>query len=274
MNIHFDNRELYCDLIASTVSSVTVGSHMYGLNNENSDVDYLHIYVEPTLNEMSFMWEHHQLQFKQSGIDHNFTTLQSFIRNALTGDATINFETLFSDELRDSKLKWLWKHRESFINYNVIKSYLGMAKRDLKFYRKETGGLRKHTPETNKKLSHFVRGVTFAKMLLKGKFVVDMKDTHSFKEFVSDIELLKGIKSGIHGMHADIVEYFEREMDELRDELNKRLDNQKIVKFMEPSIMKQIDYELMMFTKNQHTDVDKLDYGDIFYETLENGIVY
>ena len=273
MNIHFTDTELYKNLLATTVATIKVGSHMYNLDNEDSDIDYLNIYVESKNNIESFMWEHHQLQYKENNTDQNFSTIQSFIRNAMTGDATINFEVLFSDELKNSNLSWLYEHRESFINYNIIKSYLGLAKRDLKYYRKGTGNLRNHTKETDKKLSHFVRGIIFAKMLLNGKFVVNMKNTKNFKEFVPDLELLTGIKNGIHNMHTDLVEYFEREMNELRNELNIRLEKGQIVRFMDSEKMRILDEDLKKYIAYNEIDVD-IDYGDIFYEALEKGIEY
>ena len=267
MNIHFEDKKLYKDLKDSTVARIKVGSHMYSLNDDNSDEDYLNIYID---NTNSFMWEHHQLQFKEDGVDENFSTLQSFIRNAMTGDATINFEVLFSDELLNSPLSWLANYKESFINYNIIKSYLGLAKRDLKFYLKDTGKLRNHTKETDKKLSHFVRGIIFAKMLIDGKFVVNMKNTSTFKDFVPDLELLSNIKLGEHGMHSDVVEYFEKEMNTIRDELNRKLEAGEIVRFMKPKGMRALDIKAKEMIGNSIN----IDYGDIFYEALEKGVQY
>ena len=253
MNIHFKDYELFNTLKDASLATIKVGSHMYNLDNEDSDNDYLNIYSDTDTNNNSFMWEHHQLQYKESAVDENFSTIQSFIRNAITGDATINFEVLFSEELKNSQLGWLYNHRESFINYNIIKSYLGLAKRDLKYYRKDTGNLRNHTRETDKKLSHFVRGIIFAKMLLDSRFVVNLVDineeTHTYKGFVPDLMLLRDIKSGGHGMHSDVVEYFEKEMNYLREKLNSRLEKDEIVRFMEPSKMKALDEDINTFNK-------------------------
>lgn len=157
MNIHFKDENLYHSLIKNTCTQFKVGAHIYALENENSDIDFLNIYFENNQNRNSFLWEHHQLQFKKHNIDNNFTTLQGFIRNILVGDATINIEVLFSEQMRDSSLNWLWEMRYSFINYNIIRSYLGMAKRDLKDWRKDTFNGVKSSLKTNKKLTHFLR---------------------------------------------------------------------------------------------------------------------
>lgn len=269
MNIHFTDKKLLDSLNEATVATIKVGSHMYNLDNADSDNDYLNIYFDES---NSFMWEHHQLQYKDENTDRNFTTLQGFIRNAMTGDATINIEVIFSEELKNSNLNFLYKHRYSFINYNIIKSYLGLAKRDLKYYKKDTSNLRNHTKETNKKLSHFVRGIIFAKMLLSGYFVVDMEDTNTFGDFVPDLDLLTRIKDGTtEAMNAELVHYFENAMNELRIELNHKLETGQISRFMDPVKMKALDKEV----KNQGLiDEVNIDYGDIFYEALEKGIQY
>ncbi|RLC45136.1 MAG: hypothetical protein DRH57_08595, partial [Candidatus Cloacimonadota bacterium] len=81
MNIHFTDNKLYTDLCSQSVAAIKVGSHMYGLNNINSDVDWLTIYIQPAANRSSFMWEHHQLQYKKEKVDYNFSDLQTFVRN-------------------------------------------------------------------------------------------------------------------------------------------------------------------------------------------------
>jgi len=222
---------------------------MYNLNNSSSDDDYLYLYTEDKDNLKSVMWEHHQLQFKDEKIDYNFSTVQSFIRNILTGGSTINFEVIWSKELIGTPLEFLSEYKESFINYNIIKSYLGMAKRDLKYYRKDTKGLRYHTKETNKKLSHFVRGVIFAKMLINNNFNVSLEDSHTFKEMKSDMILLKSIKSdNCEQDYNDIIIFFEKEMNIIRDILSERLQSDLIQIYMKPDILCEIDEKIKQLT--------------------------
>ena len=276
MNIHFNNKKLFASLNAQTIAKIKVGSHMYGLNNTSSDEDFLSIYSEPKSNRNSFMWEHHQLQYKENNVDYNFTNLQTFIRNALTGDATINFEVLFSDGLIQTDLQWLYSFRNHFINYNIIKSYLGLAKRDLKYWKKDTSNMRNHTSETNKKLSHFVRGIIFANMLIKGSFTMDLINTKTYSKFnYSDLELLDRIKHGTLDYSFNmIVDFFEKQMHFLRVENNTNLENKKIPLYMDTKILKQLDNEVINFTNTFKDRIDKVDYGELYYDALENGLHY
>lgn len=276
MNIHFTDEVLFNNLNLQTITKIKVGSHMYGLNNANSDTDFLSIYIEPNWNRNSFMWEHHQLQYKDKGVDYNFTNLQTFIRNALTGDATINFEVLFSDELRASNLGWLATYRNHFINYNIIKSYLGLAKRDLKYWLKDTKNMKNHRAETHKKLSHFVRGIIFAKMLINKEFTMDLSNTKTFDNFdYNDLDLLDRIKHGtLDYSFKMLVDYFEKQMHFLRVENNVNLEKGNIVLYMDTEIMKELDNKICEFTSNFTDKVEKINYSTLYYEALENGLKY
>lgn len=61
MNIRFKSKKLFNILKLQTISTFKVGSYLYNLNNENSDINYLSIYIEPPKNRNSFLWSHHQL---------------------------------------------------------------------------------------------------------------------------------------------------------------------------------------------------------------------
>jgi len=278
MNIHFTDKELFYSLIDNTVFSTKIGSHMYGLDTSESDKDYLYVYLEDTDNNNSFMWEHHQLQYNEEDKDIMFVTLQNLIRNALTGDSTINFELIHSDVIKNSSLQWLWERRNYFINYNIIRSYLGLARRDLKFWRKFTNNGKKHTDETNKKLSHFVRGVIFAYNLMSDNFSLNLKNTTTYEESgLNDYDLVLSIKHGFTSEHfVEYVLYFEMLMDNLRDDLNNKLNNHKIYKFMSEKNLKDLDKNLKNFIKiySMNYYFSSLNYGDIFYTALENGIQY
>lgn len=276
MNIHFSDEKLYMSLNEQSLARIKVGSHMYGLNNANSDVDWLTIYVQPKANRNSFMWEHHQLQFKSSNIDYNYTDLQTFIRNILTGDATINFEVLWSDDLTYTNLAWLSEYKHHFINYNIIKSYLGLAKRDLRYWQKDTNTGKKNTPETHKKLSHFVRGVIFAKMLINGYFKLDLSEQRTFTEFdYTDLELLDRIKHGtLDYSFAKLVNIVEQQMHFSRVENNSNLDKKNIALYMNPNILKELDDKVSSCIDNFDEHVEKLEYSKLYYEAIENGITY
>lgn len=280
MNIHFDDVRLLNDLTNNTVFKTKIGSHMYGLDNTLSDIDILSIYVEDMDSRNSFMWEHHQLQYNDGEeIDRLFTTLQSLIRNALTGDSTINFEVIQSGDLKNTDLHWLWERRHYFFNYNIIKSYLGFAKRDLKYWNKDTNRGKKHTDATNKKLSHFVRGILYAKQLMEGEFTFDLVDQATFS--IDDHSLLVSIKNGELFENdvrdfKDMVNFFETMMNSLRKELNIRHDKKEIVTFMKADHLKELDDVVKNFV-DQHTCthfIRFIEYGDLMYNALENGVTY
>jgi len=250
MNIHFDDNKLFNSLQQHTIKSIEVGSVMYGIKSEISDTDYLCIYREDTENLKSFMYEHHQFQYKGTNTDYNFTNVQTFIRNILTGDSTINFEVLFSRSLIGTELEFLFIFRHNFINYNIIKSYLGLAKRDLKMYLSGKDS-------TPKKLSHFYRSVLFAEQLMGGEldllkhrdFLYGTKYKHENEKYLLD---------------------FKTKMIYLRDLNNKNLENNKIERIMDAKMLHIIDRE----TKKIPSSAINIDYGMISYLALANGIQY
>jgi predicted nucleotidyltransferase len=276
MNIHFNEIELFNNLHSLSVFKSEVGSYLYGLKNKSSDIDFLSIYIEPNLNLYTFLWEHHQLQYKTNSIDYNFTTLTSFIRNILTGDSTINFEMLFSDNLKNSELNFLYENRQYFINYNIIKSYLGLAKRDLKYWKKDTNNCLKHSIETNKKLSHFVRGVLFAEMLLNNKFTLKLNKSFILNYEKSDLDILIDIKNSDFQVDLDFINFIEEKMYDLRKLLNHKFEQGYIYKYMNPIKMKEIDSFIKDFisSKQNEINISHIDYHNLFYESLENGIKY
>lgn len=281
MNIHFtEEHNLTSTLDSLTVFRTAVGSTMYGLETEDSDIDYLSIYVEPTFNRNSLLWEHHQLQYKFSNVDYNYTTLQTFIRNILTGDSTINFEVLFSKELKHSEdLKWLYNYRFAFINYNIIKSYLGLAKRDLKMWRKSTkNGV--HTTETNKKLSHFFRGVTIAHNCIKytrERLNIDLLTHQDVTVLDKDIiTFLMDVKTGVYSKDIEAINYAEIVMNSDREELNILLNEGQIEKFMHPVTLRGLDSKVLAYCDNiqSRPSIARIDYKDLFYKDFGKDINY
>ena len=265
MNIHFKDEALLKALNKRTLLSIEVGSKMYNLNNEKSDVDMLNIYLEDKNNLGSFMWEHHQLQYKSNNTDFNFTTLQGFIRNALTGDATINIEVIFSEKLIGTELEFLYNNRYSFLTYNVLKSYLGLAKRDLKMLIKSSSNLRNFDEETNKKISHFVRGVMVAENILKNS-EINLSDENT--------EILRKLKNGLYERLElkFLLSDYSTLMNDLRDESNDLLNKGELLKFMDTNVMKILDTEVKGITKNYQNEIE-IDYKNLFYDAI-NGIIY
>ncbi len=165
MNIHFTDKELFEKLQKATIAKVIVGSHMYGTNNENSDIDYLNIYATSENELNSFIQTNHQLQYKEEGIDHNFVSLHSFLKNIINGDSTINFEVVASDSLIGTDLQFLTDYRSLFITHTMIRSYLGICRRDIKYYHKC-----ENEYDKIKKLRHIIRGYIYAKTMVSHVF--------------------------------------------------------------------------------------------------------
>lgn len=165
MNIHFKDKILFNSLKKATLAKVRVGSHLYGNNNENSDEDFLYIYATSENELKSFVWTNHQLQYKEEGIDHNFVSLHTFVRNIINGDSTINFEVVHSNELIGTPIEFLHKMRNAFNTYTVIKSYNGFGRRDCKHFNKAITD-----QEKRKCLGHIIRGYWYAERLLDKDF--------------------------------------------------------------------------------------------------------
>lgn len=168
MNIHITDKVLVDNLKNATIVKVVVGSHMYGTNNKNSDIDYLYIYATSENELLSVINTHHQLQYKEDGIDYLFVSLHTFINNILNGDSPINFEVINSTQLIGTELEWLYEMREYFITYTIIRSYLGICRRDIKHFHKC-----KTEYEKKKKLGHIIRGALYAEHMLTYKWDFD-----------------------------------------------------------------------------------------------------
>ena len=204
MNIHFKDENLFEQLMKSSLFQIEVGSSLYGLDTESSDKDILIIYAEGISNQKSFLWEHHQLQYKKDNIDYIFTTLPLFIRNWMSGDSTINFEVLFSEKLgSDENMNFLSRNKDRYYTYNIMKSYLGFAKRDLKTIRKNET----ENPNLYKKIAHFLRGV---------ETVTRIRNN----DYSNDFSHLKDIKLGKRLGVNTLIEEHESTMIQLRKKIN------------------------------------------------------
>lgn len=157
MNIHCTDKHLFKKLKDTTIVTVLVGSHMYGLNHEGSDKDYLNIFLPNSTYYLNPFKNHHQYQFKFDNVDEIFVDVNTFIQNLANGDSTINFECLFDKGFQESPLNFL--KPEMFRSYSIIRSYLGFAKRDIK----------RIIENPLKKAKHIMRGLEIASKLIEKK---------------------------------------------------------------------------------------------------------
>lgn len=267
MNIHFNDQELFERLKSSALIRLQVGSIMYGLEHTNSDTDYL--YILPTSdNELnSFQQCYHQLQYNEDGIDHNFTNIHNFIRNTIKGDSTINFECINSEQIIGTELNFLHELKSIFNNYKIIRSYLGLAKRDEKYYDKETTNEGRH-----KKIIHVIRGYYFARTIVDNTFTLRNSDV-----------LLEAIKirkiTDVFELKKTIKDYLTKVSD-LRELLNKINDDGSLglAQYMEPNNQSILDEKLGNFINSDFYKAKKSILGSLdlskFYNANENWVNY
>lgn len=215
MNIHFTDEKLFNDLMQSSIFQIEIGSGMYNLKTETSDTDILVIYLDGVVNSNSIIRTHHQLQFIKDNLDgtstdYIFTSLTQFLNNILSGDSTINYEVLKSDEFKNhsKEFKFL-SELEVFNNVNVIKSYLGMAKRDLKALK---GNF------STKKLYHLSRGILFAEAMLNSKCIFEaLKENYSKLKEIREKDVYFYTESYLIGLNVLIIK-----MNKLREQIQNK----------------------------------------------------
>lgn len=239
MNIHFTDIELFEKLKLASIVKVMVGSHMYGTNNKNSDIDYLYIYATSENELLSAIQTHHQLQFiDEHGNDHNFVSLHTFIKNILNGDSTINFEVVQSNELFSTNLEWMCKYKDAFITYTIIRSYLGLCDRDIRHYNKANTDYLKI-----KRLGHIIRGYLYARDMLY----------HQWNFSLINIEL-KSIIDNLDISNDKIIKEYRIRVTDMRKELNTKLNNKTLGYAQHMNVQEAIEFtnDLIKFCKSNY----------------------
>jgi len=120
------------------------GSHLYGLNTENSDIDYKGVFL-PTLDEMVTMTASHEIRHStgdaheknsSEDVDTVYFSLQKFIKMACDGD-TVAIDMLHCDDahLMSSSPVWeaLVANRHLFYTKNM-KAFLGYCRKQASKY--------------------------------------------------------------------------------------------------------------------------------------------
>jgi predicted nucleotidyltransferase len=273
MNIKKDIRKdknLFDDLIKATFVKVEVGSKMYGLEHKDSDTDLLCIYNTSKRELNMFDRSHHQIQFKVDGVDYLFINIHSFLSNALSGDSTINFEVINSEKLLGTELDFLYKFREYFYNYKIIRSYLGLARRDLK--RIDVDG--KTEFGKNKKIAHAYRGLNTAVKIYNIKYGHMNED--SIFLYGSDINEIKTFIWTLKDW-KERKKYSEKLMEDINDFrifINSKYDDDELIAYMSVDNQKVINSALeLLFENTETTQMKNFDMSD-FYDANENDIKY
>jgi len=268
-NINKD-KELFDNLIKSSFVKIEIGSKMYGLEHENSDTDILCIYNTSKRELLMFDRSHHQIQFKVDGVDYLFVNIHTFISNTISGDSTINFEIINSKSLLGTELDFLYKYKYYFYNYKIIRSYLGLARRDLKRINIDS----KTDFDKNKKIAHAYRGLKTAKK------IYDLK--YGFFSNYSSIFLTKNeineIKNNIWSLNREErKEYLDKlaiDINSFRTFINTQYNNKLLINYMESSSQNVINSALELLFENTNTiQMKNFDMID-FYDANENDIKY
>lgn len=267
MNIHFTDKEIFENLKRSSLLNIDIGSTMYGTTDNSSDIDRLYIYIPSVEDDLSFVSTHHQFQYKEEGVDHLFIDIYNFIRNSLNGDATINFEIINSESLKESDLSFLYDMRYSFHNYKIIRSYLGLCRRDVKFLHK--GGTSER--DLNKKLGHILRGYEFAKSIMNGNF--------SSKISGDLLTEIINIKSFDYKKRKVLTEKLINDISNLRLDINHKLDSKELglSTYMKIEDQVKLDGYLKNLSDSElwkSKKMENLGLLDLIYDVNENDIKY
>ncbi len=232
MNLHINKEEFDFLTSVPNFGTFTIGSKLYGTNDENSDADYLIITCPSKEHNLSPFKTHHQFQYKdvENNIDYNFVDIITFIRNLVCGDSTINYELLYSEEFKASKIGWLCDYREYFRTFTIVKSYLGLCERDIKHFNK-----RKDKRDKSSGLGHIMRSFDYATGIVEGKFSLDRyskSDHEAVKNINPDHHTLDDLKSQIKRYREYVVKNY--------------VDRGGIVNYLDPDVQLRINRWIMV----------------------------
>jgi len=228
MNLHINKEEFDFLMSAPKFGIFEVGSKLYGLNDAESDTDYLIILYPLKSNCFS---NHHKFQYKdiENNIDYNFTDLTNFVSNIVKGDDLTGFELIHSHEFQLSTLGWLSDFRYEFYTYNIIKAYLGVVDRDIRHFSKRVGR------DIVSGMLHITRGYEFAKTLLKG---------HELKLVDQELIKYKKILTEADNFRNSFIQNLPTKREEVKEfrnkVFNKKFEQGKLVRYLKPEVQKEI----------------------------------
>ncbi len=187
MNIKITKEE-FESLRYSFIADYVVGSHLYGTAKETSDKDVLVLY-KPIFESDLYYPNYHQLQYDD--VDNNIqfilSTEHQFYKNLFSGDSTINADVImFTDSSQDEK-------KLNFCRtFNIVKAFIGFAKRDLK-----------QINSGKNKLFHIERGLYCAECLMN----YELPSIENFKEFgKASVEELKAKEENLRALCNSLFE--------------------------------------------------------------------
>lgn len=233
MNIHIDKEKFETLINSKIIGEFEIGSSLYNLNDEKSDKDFLIIY-HPFENQLyNPFTNRHQYQYKdiENNIDYNFVDINTFIINLFSGDSIINYELIHSEQIKNTKISFLYDIRNDIKSYDIIKSFLGFADRDCRLINK-----RKSEHDKIRGVVHAYRSYVFAKNIFYDKFSLIDEDVISFKNTYKDF------RSKTTRELRQIIKNFRH------DVLNKAIENNEITRYCTLENQKYITDNLFKLT--------------------------
>lgn len=198
------------------------GSQLHGIATKDSDKDYIRIYDLETLAKEAYKTCYIHLpnihSFQYDDVENNtqyvYMTYEQFWRNLWSGDGNMVADVVL--------LSGEWSEPMSICRtYNIIKGYLGMARRDLKLHGNK-----------EKKRFHAFRSLMMAEKLINNQ-----------QPSIQDIRELKN-------RELPSKEILSEKEKNLRGYLNEMLDNNDITRYPIAELPESNTLLELMFTSN------------------------
>lgn len=204
-------------LFNNEIERYCIGSRLYGNYTDTSDTDILVIYKSIHSSDKIYP-NYHQFQWddEETNTQYLFTTENRFWINLLSGDSTINADVVlaYSNISFEEKLNRLK-------TYNIIKSFIGFAKRDIRCIEQNKG---------KNKIFHINRSLYCAEQLMNNNLPV-------ISNFVN-----------LNEINIDVLRENEKK---LRQRCNEMFNNNELTRYpLKPIIEMGDELELLLVNAN------------------------
>lgn len=201
------------------------GSHSYGLNTKNSDIDYRGVFIPQNL---SYILGVNKIEYvehinKEKGHDEFYSELKHFL-NLLKKGSTQSLEMLFNKNFVYKNEMWdlITQERENLLDSTqIFKTLKGYAFRERRFFNGErTGNLGSKRKEAIERYGYsYKNAVQLLRLYWSGKIFFE---TGEFPVKVSDVDtathdLLMDIKTNPEAFSVKtltpLIDFFEKELE-------------------------------------------------------------